>query len=63
MRAIVSSLVYHRKTDLLAAAQTRGLQTIDGAGMLLHQGVLAFEIWTGVRAPIEPMRAALAAAS
>ena len=33
--------------------------TMDGAGMLLHQGALAFETWTGVAAPIEPMRQAL----
>ncbi len=57
--AIVCTLIYHRKTDLLVAAEERGLQTVDGEGMLLHQGALAFEIWTGTRAPIEPMRAAL----
>jgi len=27
--------------------------------MLIHQGALAFETWTGTRAPIETMRAAL----
>jgi shikimate 5-dehydrogenase len=27
--------------------------------MLLHQGVLAFEIWTGVRPPVEIMRSAI----
>lgn len=54
--AIVSSLVYHRKTALLAEAEALGYQTVDGAGMLLHQGAIAFELWTGESAPIEAMR-------
>lgn len=58
--AIVSSLVYHRKTQLLTEAEALGLQTVDGAGMLLHQGAIAFSLWTGVPAPIEAMRLALA---
>ncbi len=57
--AIVSSLVYHRKTQLLADAEEAGLQVVDGAGMLLHQGAIAFEIWTGHKAPLEAMRYAL----
>jgi len=28
-------------------------------GMLLYQGCTAFEIWTGISAPVEEMRAAL----
>jgi len=31
----------------------------DGLGLLLHQGVLSYEFWTGERAPIEAMRRAL----
>ncbi len=57
--AIVSSLIYHRKTRLLSEAQALGLQTIDGSGMLLHQGAIAFELWTGNKAPLEAMRRAL----
>ncbi len=60
-RAIVSSLVYHRQTQLLADASARGLTPLDGLGMLLHQGALAFEIWTGRPASIEVMRRALLA--
>ncbi len=60
--AIVSSLVYHRKTQLLADAAELGLRTVDGSGMLLHQGAIAFSLWTGVPAPIEAMRAGLNAA-
>ncbi len=58
--AIVCTLIYHRKTNLLVAAEEHGLQTVNGGGMLLHQGALAFEIWTGIAAPIAKMRAALA---
>jgi shikimate dehydrogenase len=57
--ATVSSLVYHRTPALLADAEARGLRTIDGAGMLVHQGARAFTLWTGSEAPIEAMWAAL----
>jgi shikimate dehydrogenase len=60
--AIVASLIYHREPALLCAARARGLSVLDGAGMLVHQGAHAFELWTGVDAPIEAMWAALRAA-
>ena len=56
---IVSTLVYHRETHLLAQARGLGLRSVDGSGMLLFQGVVAFEIWTGQPAPVEVMRQAL----
>ncbi len=55
---VVCDLLY-RKTPLLKAATARGCRTLDGLGMLLHQGVLAFEIWTGVRPPVAIMRNAV----
>jgi len=58
--AVVCDLVYKPlQTALLARASERGLRTVDGLGMLLHQGALAFEHWTGQRPPIGVMRAAL----
>lgn len=54
-RAIVSTLVYHRETALLQQARARGLVAVDGAGMLLHQGAIAFALWTGKDAPIAAM--------
>ncbi|MCP4444041.1 MAG: shikimate dehydrogenase [Myxococcales bacterium] len=57
--AIVSSLIYHRKTALIAEAGALGLATVDGSGMLLHQGAIAFEIWTGCKAPIDLMKRGL----
>ncbi len=48
--AVVADLVYvPLQTELLAAAQKRGLKTADGLGMLLHQAVRGFELWFGRR--------------
>ena len=44
---------------LLQEAEARGAQVMDGKGMLLYQAAAAFEIWTGLEAPVEVMRAAL----
>jgi shikimate dehydrogenase len=59
--AVVADLTY-RDTDLLLAAQERGLETVDGLPMLVHQGAWAFELWTGSPAPVETMLAAARAA-
>lgn len=57
---LVTDLVYTpRDTALLRAARAHGARTLDGTAMLLHQGALAFERWTGLPAPLEAMRAAL----
>ncbi|PWJ80167.1 shikimate dehydrogenase [Pseudaminobacter salicylatoxidans] len=48
--AIVTDIVYvPLETPLLAVARARGLKTVDGLGMLLHQAVPGFERWFGVR--------------
>ncbi len=53
----VFDLVYApRATELLTAARTVGCRTIEGIEMLVEQGALSFEIWTGRRPPIEPMK-------
>jgi shikimate dehydrogenase len=54
----VCDLIY-KKTPLLSLAAQRGCKTIDGLGMLLWQGVLAFELWTTISPPVEIMRNAL----
>jgi shikimate dehydrogenase len=46
-------------TPFLRPALERGLPAADGAGMLLHQGALAFELFNGVKPPLDAMRAAL----
>ncbi len=50
------------KTRLIRDAQAKGLRTLDGLGMLVNQGVIGIELWTGGQSP-EPavMRAALEA--
>jgi shikimate dehydrogenase len=45
-------------TQLLAAARARGASTLDGLEILLAQGALSFELWTGRTAPLEAMRRA-----
>jgi len=58
--AAVVDVVYEPlKTSVLSAAEDRGLSIIDGLGMLLHQGAIAFEMWTGFEPPLAVMRAAL----
>jgi shikimate dehydrogenase len=50
-----------RPTALVAAARAAGCPTVvDGLEILVRQGAAAFELWTGVTAPIEVMRAAVA---
>jgi len=47
---VVSDIVYvPLETELLRKAKSQGLRTVDGVGMLLHQGVPGFEKWFGVR--------------
>jgi shikimate dehydrogenase len=47
---VVSDIVYvPLETEFLSKARSRGLRTVDGLGMLLHQGVPGFENWFGVR--------------
>jgi shikimate dehydrogenase len=56
---VVADIVYvPLETPLLAAARRRGLRTVDGLGMLLHQAVPGFERWFGVRPEVtEELRA------
>lgn len=46
--SVVYDIVYKPLiTDLLTRAKTRGLRTVDGLGMLVHQGAAAFKLWFG----------------
>lgn len=54
---LVYDLVYRPpETELLKKAKKHGLKTLNGLGMLLYQGMLAFQHWTGVEPPEKPMR-------
>jgi shikimate dehydrogenase len=53
--AAVLDVVYNPlETGLLARARTRGLTTVDGLWMLLHQAVPSFEAFFGVRPEVTP---------
>jgi shikimate dehydrogenase len=57
---LVYDLIYNpQETKLLARARDCGAKVSNGLGMLLYQGMLSFEIWTGKKAPKEVMRKAL----
>lgn len=47
------------ETRLLAAARAQGLRVLDGLAMLVYQGVIGFELWTGRKAPEAAMTRAL----
>jgi shikimate dehydrogenase len=58
---LVCDLVYNPpETSFLKAAKVRNARRLSGIGMLLYQGVIAFEIWTGKKAPVQVMKNALA---
>ena len=53
---LVVDIVYApEETPLLRDARARGLAVLGGLPMLIYQGGLAFELWTGVAAPIDVM--------
>lgn len=52
--AVVQEIVYGpRPTPLVTAATRRGLTAGDGLAMLVHQGAMAFQLWTGQAMPTE----------
>lgn len=52
----VCDLIYNPpSTAFLKSARKKRCSVINGAGMLLFQGALAFQIWTGKRAPLRAM--------
>ena len=58
--ALVMDMIFNPPlTPLLRTARAHGCQVLNGLSMLLFQGALAFELWTGCPAPIEVMQKAL----
>ncbi|HZQ04451.1 MAG TPA: shikimate dehydrogenase [Gaiellaceae bacterium] len=47
------------ETALVAAARAAGCEVVDGREALVRQGAKSFELWTGLRAPVDAMRAAV----
>lgn len=57
---VVMDIVYNPvKTRLLLEAEKIGCRTVDGVGMLVHQGAASERIWLDVEAPVEVMREAV----
>jgi shikimate dehydrogenase len=60
---VVMDIVYNPlKTKLLRQAEQIGCTIIDGLSMFIYQGAGQFELWTGLKAPVEMMRLAVLAA-
>jgi len=60
--AYVVDLVYgDAPTPLLSAAVRCGAQVVDGLEILVAQGAISFEIWTGRKPPLDAMRTGAAA--
>lgn len=56
----VYDLVYNRPyTQLVKDANAAKLHAVTGLGMLVYQGAIAFETWTGKKAPLGVMKTAL----
>jgi shikimate dehydrogenase len=46
-------------TQFLCAARQHGCRTLDGLGMIVHQGAIAFRLWTGIESDTVVMREAV----
>ncbi|MBY0061386.1 shikimate dehydrogenase [Priestia aryabhattai] len=54
---VVTDVVYNpQKTKLLTQAEEAGAKTINGLGMMLWQGALAFKLFTGVDMPVKQVK-------
>jgi shikimate dehydrogenase len=58
-RAVADFVYREGGTPLIRAARASGVATVDGLELLIGQGAVAFELFTGVTAPVEAMRDAL----
>lgn len=56
----VADVIYNpRRTLLLETAEKMGCRVVNGQSLLLHQGKIAFQIWTGKEAPVDVMAKAV----
>ncbi|RDU35456.1 shikimate dehydrogenase [Neobacillus piezotolerans] len=52
-----ADIIYNpAETEFLKQARKRGAKTLNGLGMFVHQGALAFELWTGIKPDADRMR-------
>ena len=57
--AVVGSGLRRRATPVQRWAHAGGARFVDGKEILVRQGALSLELWTGATAPVQTMRAAL----
>lgn len=57
-QTVVDMVYGEEPTALLRAAEAAGATVVDGIEVLVQQGALSLELWTGREAPIDTMRAA-----
>lgn len=54
--SIAADIIYNPlETEFLKVAHESGGKTMNGIGMFVHQGALAFELWTGIYPDTEKM--------
>lgn len=54
---VLCDLIYNPcQTRFLLMGEKKGLRTISGASMFIHQGAFTLEIWTGLKPPVDFMR-------
>jgi shikimate dehydrogenase len=57
---VVMDIVYNPlKTRFLREAEKAGFITVDGVSMFVYQGAFQFELWTGIKAPVNIMKKAV----
>ncbi len=60
-KLFIYDVVYNCETALLKAAKRKKIKCANGLGMLVNQGAISFELWTGKKAPVAVMCKALSA--
>ena len=58
-RLLFDTIYRPQRTKLMQLAARRGIEVVSGVEMFIAQGTAQWEIWTGERAPITPMRRAV----
>ena len=58
-RLLFDTIYRPRRTKLMQLAARRGIEVVSGVEMFIAQGTAQWEIWTGERAPVAPMRRAV----
>ncbi len=58
-KLFIYDIVYNYETALLKEAKRKKIKCANGLGMLVNQGAISFELWTGKKEPVSVMRKAL----